>query len=239
LPNPTLVADSVGKRFGDRRVLTAASLRVTAGECRALIGRNGAGKSTLLKIAAGGMAPDHGVIIWKGERLQRAHLARFAREGLLLLAPDGLLAPGQRLGAQLEMVAQTFGGGDPIEAMRALRLDQLASQRVDQLSGGERRRANLALALVRSPDCLLADEVFRDVAPLDCELVGETLRALAARGCAVLVTGHEIGFLLTYCDHVTWCSAGTTRELGPPAQAKQVDAFRAEYLGQNWHDTPR
>lgn len=215
-------------------MLTAASLRVTAGECRALVGRNGAGKSTLLKIAAGVMAPDHGIIIWKGERLQRASLARFAREGLLLLAADGLLAPGQRLGAQLEMTAETFRRGDPREALAAMRLDDLASQRVSQLSGGERRRANLALALVRSPECLLADEVFRDVAPLDCELVGETLRALAARGCAVLVTGHEVGFLLRYCDHLSWCSAGTTRELGSPEAAQRVDAFRAEYLGERW-----
>lgn len=231
-----LVADSIGKRFGERRVLTAASLRVVSGQIRALVGRNGAGKSTLLRIAAGLMAPDHGVIRWRGERTLRTQLPTLARDGLLFLSADGLLAPERTLVAQLELVAETFGGGSPRDALQALRLEPHATQLVGQLSGGERRRADLALALVREPNCLLADEVFRDLAPLDCELIGDTLRGFASRGCAVLVTGHEIGFILSYCDHVTWCSAGTTRELGPPEAAQRVDAFRAEYLGRDWHD---
>lgn len=229
-----LTADSIGKRFGSRRVLTAASIRVMAGETRALVGRNGAGKSTLLRIAAGLIAPDHGVIIWRDERMQRSHLARLARTGLLFLPSDGLLAPAGRLGEQLQLVADTFGSGNPNDAMRTMRLESCATQFVHQLSGGERRRADLAVALVRSPACLLADEVFRDVAPLDCELIGQTLRALAANGCAILVTGHELPFVMRFADQITWCMAGTTHELGSPAEAERSDAFRAAYLGESW-----
>jgi ABC-type multidrug transport system ATPase subunit len=229
-----LSVDSAGKQFGGRRVLTAASIRAVEGEVRAIVGRNGTGKSTLLRIAAGLVAPDHGIIIWRGERMQRARLHRLARAGLLLLPADGLLVPGRRLSDQLRLFAEVFGNNSVTEAVRAMRLEARAAQFVHQLSGGERRRADIAVALVRSPQCLLADEVFRDVAPLDCELIGRTLRALAANGCAVMITGHEVPYLMRFSDHITWCASGTTLELGSPAEAERHDAFRAAYLGQSW-----
>ena len=232
-----LVADSIGKRFADRSVLSSASLRVVEGEIRVLVGRNGAGKSTLLRIAAGVIAPDHGLVIWRGERAMRTHLWCLARSGLMLLPADGVLAPAKPLGEQLALIAATYGTGTVADALERMRLEGSAHLRVHQLSGGERRRASLAAALVRKPVCLLADEVFRDVAPLDAELIGETLRTLARAGCAVLATGHELPFLMSYADHVTWCVSGTTRELGSPAHATSNDAFRAAYLGEPWPTT--
>jgi ABC-type multidrug transport system ATPase subunit len=231
---PLLTADSVGKEFGGRRVLTAASLRVVEGEVRALVGRNGAGKSTLVRIAAGVIAPDHGIVIWREQRMQQGRLYRLARAGLLLLPADGLLVPDRRLADQLRLFADTFGNGSVEEALVAMRLESCAAQFVHQLSGGEKRRADLAVALVRAPACLLADEVLRGLAPLDAELIGQVLRTLAARGCAVLITGHELPFLMRFSDHVTWCTNGTTHELGSPNDAERHDAFRAEYLGQPW-----
>ena len=231
---PMLVADSIGKRFGARRVLTAASIRVVPEEIRALVGRNGAGKSTLLRIAAGLDVADHGVIIWSGQRMLRSRLARLARTGLLFLPSDGLLAPARRLGVQLQLVADTFGTGSTADAIQAMRLESVVTQQVHQLSGGERRRADVAVALIRQPSCLLADELFRDSSPLDCELIGQTLQSLAQKGCAIMVTGHELLFLMRYADHVTWCTTGTTHELGSPEDAERNDAFRADFLGVPW-----
>lgn len=231
---PILTADSIGKRFGSRRVLTAASIRVVSGTIGALVGRNGAGKSTLLRIAAGLERADHGVIIWRGARMLRSRLAKLARAGLLYLPADGLLAPARRLGDQLQLVADTFGTGSSADAIKAMRLESVVTQQVHQFSGGERRRADLAVALVRQPSCLLADELFRDSSPLDCELIGQTLRTLAQKGCAILVTGHELLFLMRFADHVTWCTTGTTHELGSPQDAERNDAFRADFLGEPW-----
>jgi ABC-type multidrug transport system ATPase subunit len=235
---PVLTVDSVGKQFGRRRVLTAASIRAVEGEVRAVIGRNGAGKSTLLRIAAGLLAPDHGIIIWRDARTRRSRLHCLARDGLLLLPADGLLVPGRRLYDQLRLFADVFGNGSVTEALHTMRLDACAAQFVHQLSGGERRRADVAVALVRSPACLLADEVFRDVAPLDSELIGQSLRLLAMNGCAVIITGHEVPYLMRFSDHITWCTSGTTLELGSPAAAERHDAFRAAYLGQSWRTAP-
>ena len=179
-----LIADSVGKGFAGRTVLASASLRVVEGEVRALVGVNGAGKSTLLRIAAGVVSPDHGLIIWRGARLTRAHLWRLARSGLMLLPADGVLAPAKPLRRQLMLIAATYGTAGVDDALARMRLESRAPMLVHQLSGGERRRASVAAALVRKPLCLLADEVFRDVAPLDAELIGETLRTMARAGCA-------------------------------------------------------
>ena len=230
-----LSVDCVGKDYGTRHVLTAASLSVKAGRIEALVGRNGAGKSTLMGIAAGLIPAKYGLVIWKGERLNRARLWQLSRKGLMFIPADGLLAPAGRVRDQLLMFAETFPGGMPVEeAVRYMRLDECAGRRVADLSGGERRRSDIAAALVRQPTCLLVDEVFRDVAPVDCEFVGSILRGLAASGVAIAISGHELAFVMKYSDHVTWCTNGTTRELGSPQMASENDSFRSEFLGLPW-----
>lgn len=78
---------------------------------------------------------------------------------------------------------------------------------------------------------LVADEPYRGIAPADHDELTHLFRAMAAEGCAVVVTGHEVPSLLGAVDHVTWCTNGTTYELGPPTQACEHDAFRRGYLG--------
>lgn len=230
-----LSVDCVGKDYGTRHVLTAASLSVKAGRIEALVGRNGAGKSTLMGIAAGLIPAKYGLVIWKGERLNRARLWQLSRKGLMFIPADGLLAPAGRVRDQLRMFAETFPGGMAVEeAVHYMRLDECAGRRVVELSGGERRRSDIAAALVRQPACLLVDEVFRDVAPVDCEFVGSILRGLAASGVAIAISGHELAFVMQYSDHVTWCANGTTRALGSPQMASENDAFRSEFLGLPW-----
>lgn len=226
-----LVADSIGKRYGRRNVLTSASLRAEEGSIRALLGRNGAGKTTLLNIAAGVAAPDHGLIIWREQRMQRARFSHLAREGLMFLPADGLLSPTIRLRQQLGLIAATYDGSAIEPVLKRMRLLTCEHQPVSELSGGERRRAEIAAVLVRRPACLLADEVFRGLAPLDAELVGDTLRSIAASGCAVVVTGHEVPFLMRYADHITWCTSGTTQELAAPSDALAHYTFGESYLG--------
>ena len=226
-----LVADSIGKRFGERRVLTVATLRAMPGEVRVLFGRNGAGKSTLLKIAAGWLQPDSGAVHFAGRAFERATLPELARLGLFYLPDHDLLSPALSVRLQLELLRGRFGGADIDEAAEAAGVAHVAHRRPPTLSGGELRRAELAAALVRRPTCLLADEPFRGVAPRDVDALAALLRRLAASGCAVVLTGHEVAPLLAAADHVTWCDGGMTDELGPPTEARAHDAFRRGYLG--------
>jgi ABC-type multidrug transport system ATPase subunit len=228
---PILVADCVGKTFRGRRVLSAGSLRVVPGQLRALFGCNGAGKSTLLRIAVGWMQPDTGTVFFLGEPLGHATLHALAQRGLCYLPDGGLLSPTLRVGRQLDFFARQFPGGDPDSAVDRAGVRAFLDRRPASLSGGERRRVDLAAALVRRPVCLVADEPYRGIAPLDAELVTEVFRDLAASGCAVVATGHETPILLAAADHVTWCTDGTTYELGARVAAEANERFQREYLG--------
>ncbi|MGH7470621.1 MAG: hypothetical protein ACRENP_21960, partial [Longimicrobiales bacterium] len=114
---------------------------------------------------------------------------------------------------------------------RALGLSELLPYFGNQLSPGERRRADLALAVLRAPVCLLADEPFQGIAPLDIDLISAQLRVLRERGCAIVITGHEIGPLFDSADEVVWMTAGTTHVLGSVASARAHHQFAREYLG--------
>jgi len=228
---PVLMADCVAITRGTQRVLTSASLRAVRGRTTALFGRNGAGKSTLLRIAAGLLQPDGGVVRVDGEAVFRANAAALARRGVLFLPDRDLLSTRSSVRAQLGMFRAQFGNGDVLAAATRVGIAPLLDRNPDKLSGGERRRADVAAILVRQPRCLLADEPFRGLAPLDVEALGLIFRELASTGCAVVITGHEVNAILDTVDHVTWCTAGTTYELGAPAQALQHREFAMQYAG--------
>jgi ABC-type lipopolysaccharide export system ATPase subunit len=109
----------------------------------------------------------------------------------------------------------------------------LLDSRPFALSSGERRRAEVGFALVRRPSCLLADEPLRNISPIDADALLQVFRELAHNGCAVVITGHEVPALMAAVDHVTWCTAGTTYEMGPPFMARTNDQFVRDYLGSS------
>jgi ABC-type Mn2+/Zn2+ transport system ATPase subunit len=137
------------------------------------------------------------------------------------------------IGIQLGCLRKRFGGPTFDDVVARLGLEPHLQKRFDQLSGGEGRRAALAAALIRQPNCLLADEPFYGIAPKDQRLIGSALRELAAAGTAVIATGHEVEALLSISDEVVWCVAGTTHSLGGPDEARAHREFVREYLG--WH----
>ena len=230
-PAPLLVAESIGKTFGSRRVLNSASLWVRSGVITAVVGRNGEGKSTLLKIAAGVLRPDFGTVRYREEHFGRARLANLASKGLFFLPEHPLLCNSFTVGDHLMMIQRRFGAGAAGAAVESLRIGELLDRSPPSLSLGERRRADIALAVARRPDCLLADEPFLRITPKDAEAVADVFRALAAAGCAVAVTGHEVPVLFDVADDVLWMTAGTTHVLGTPAEAREHQQFRREYLG--------
>lgn len=226
-----LTADSIGKRYGTQWVLRAATLRAVPGEVRALIGRNGAGKSTLFRIAAGLLRADYGIVRCDETVFLRPRLPALARRGLCVLPDHDLLSNALTVGAHLELASATFGHEPEDAVIDALALRDHLRKYPWQLSGGELRRAEVAVAVVRRPRFLLADEPLRGIAPMDAELLLRVFGGMAAGGCAVVVTGHEVRTLLAAVDHVTWCTDGTTYELGPPATAVANERFQRHYLG--------
>jgi ABC-type multidrug transport system ATPase subunit len=223
-------ADSICCTFGSRTVLNAATLWARRGCITVVLGRNGSGKSTLLRVAAGLQQPDQGVVIFAGHPHVRPRLCQLGLAGLFYVPERGLLMRNATVRAHFTALVRRFGG-DPAPHLQLLQLEDLLDRMPDSLSGGERRRAEVALALTRDPVCLLADEPLMGIAPRDAELLGAAFRTLAQRGCGVVVTGHEVATLLDFADEVIWLTAGTTHSLGTPAEALRHWQFRREYLG--------
>lgn len=227
-----LHADCIGKRFGERAVLTSASLWLSSGRVLALVGRNGAGKSTLLKICAGLVTADHGQIRWRGEWIERPRHHRMARRGLAYLPSErNLYTSSFPLGPQLDVVAKRRGSRRLTEVIETLELGGCLHQAPSTLSGGEQRRASVAVTWLLEPDCLLADEPLRGIDPKDQERIMRAYHAMAQEGCAIVVTGHQAEYLLHEADEVVWMTAGTTHHLGLPAAAREHWQFRREFLG--------
>lgn len=205
----------------------------TEGRITALFGRNGCGKSTLLKIGVGLMRADQGAVHFAGRVYLRPRLPELARQGLFYLPDRNLLSRRLTLRQQIQAAEWHFGAERTSWIIERLELGPRLDHSSRQLSGGERRRAEVALAWIRAPRCLLADEPFAGIDPADRELIGEVLRELAGGGCAVVISGHEVPPLLAIADDVVWMTAGTTHGLGAPEAAVRNDQFQREYLGQS------
>jgi ABC-type multidrug transport system ATPase subunit len=237
--NPLLAAESIGKSFGARNVLSTASMWAQTGEVTVLLGRNGCGKTTMVKITIGQLRADYGVVIYDGQRTFRPKLPDLARAGLFYLPERNLLSPAFTIREHLQAVQVLIPNSTVDRAVALLRIGEFLDRKSGTLSGGERRRCEVAVAVARSPRCLLADEPYMGIMPTDAILLTETFRRLAHdEGCAVLVTGHEVNTLLELADGVIWHTAGTTHHLGTSEQAQLHDQFRREYLGAAALKTP-
>lgn len=232
---PVLAADSISKAFGHLRVLTSARLSIAAGEMMLLAGRNGSGKSTLLRICAGRLAPDQGTVRLDDRIWTRPWLHGLARLGVFYIPDREVLSPIRTVRFHLDAIQERFGQARSIDEVASLlNISRCLDRTSREISGGERRRAEIATALVRAPRCLLADEPLRGIDPSDRQVILDAFRVMADSGCAVLVSGHETSDLLEAADAVTWVTSGTTYELGSGPAALRDERFRREYLTGSW-----
>ncbi len=231
---PALRAESISKSFGDRRILTVARIEAKAGEITLVAGRNGAGKSTLLRILAGDLAADSGVVHFAGLTLSSPRLHQLARRGLFFLPDRGILSPSVAISTQLEAIATRFRTRAALSAAELLGIRQVIDRKPLEISQGELRRAEVALAMARKPACLIADEPLRGIDPKDAEDILRVFRAMTNNGCAVIVSGHDVAPLMAATDKIVWVTAGTTYELGTSEMAERNDHFRRDYLTGRW-----
>jgi ABC-type multidrug transport system ATPase subunit len=223
-------AEAFWKTFGRRPVLRNAGVWAECGKVTVLFGRNGSGKSTLFRCALGFLRGDGGVVLLDGTRYLRPRLAELAARGLFFLPDRDLLATGFSLRQHLAALKSRYAHADVDGAVERLGLGDLLDRRPHAMSGGERRRAELAVAEARAPTVLIADEPFRGLSPVNADFVAGRIRAQADGGCAVIMSGHEAQVLLDLADQVIWMTGGTTHALGSPAAARAHDQFRNEYL---------
>jgi ABC-type multidrug transport system ATPase subunit len=227
---PFYTADSVTKSFGGRQVLKSASVWGWSGAITVMLGRNGSGKSTLMRIGAGMLRADSGAVHMDGRTYPRPKLHNLARAGLYFHPERGCLPVYGSLRDHLDAIVRRFGGSYD-EAIELAGMAELIDVPLIELSGGELHRAEVASCIARAPVCLIADEPYAGVSPIDAERLTLALNHLRARGCAVIISGHDVPLLMAVADEVVWVTSGTTHALGGPAEAAEHHQFRTEYLG--------
>jgi lipopolysaccharide export system ATP-binding protein len=222
--------------FGVHRVVQGISLDVGAGEVVGLLGPNGAGKTTVFRVLAGLLHADAGTVRLDGTDVTTWPLWRRARAGLGYLPQLPTVFRGVSVRANVEIALEARGAprAGAQAVLDAAGLAHLGDQRAQTLSGGERRRLEIARCLAAAPRVLLLDEPFAGLDPVAVTDLRLRVRALAADGLGVLLTDHAVREALGACDRVVVVDGGVVQCTGDPASVARDPRVRARYLGEDF-----
>ncbi len=233
-----LEADNLVKTYGNRTVVNDVSLNVGDGEIVGLLGRNGAGKTTTFRTVMGMITPDKGKVQFNGADVTTLPMYQRARQGLGYLAQDPSvfrrLSVQDNLMAVLETCALTRSQRKTraAELLEQFNLTKTAKQKAHTLSGGERRKLEIARALVTQPSLILLDEPFSAIDPVAVEeLQQEILRLRDEQHIAMLITDHNVQRTLEIVDRAYVMIDGRVFAHGTPKEIVANEQVRKAYLG--------
>ena len=237
---PDLVATSLVKIYGDRTVVNGMDFACRCGEVVGLLGPNGAGKTTTFYMVVGLVKPDGGKVVFRGEDVTALPVYLRARKGLGYLAQEASifrkLSVWDNVMAILETLDMSRKDRDrrAEELLAPFDLMKVAKQPAYTLSGGERRKLEIARALVRNPAILMLDEPFAGVDPLSVNEIQEIVRRLAKEGLGIVITDHNVRETLSVVDRAYMVSDGHLLKEGTPAVLVNDPEVRARYLGESF-----
>jgi lipopolysaccharide export system ATP-binding protein len=219
--------------FGSRRVLDGLSLEIASGEVVGLLGPNGAGKTTTLRIVMGFERPRAGDVRLDDRSLLGLAVEARARLGLGYLPQEPSIFPDLAVRDNLLIVLQALGRGtDGVDGLLAdMELDHLAAQKAGALSGGERRRLEIARLLALDTSLCLLDEPFTGMDPMSMDRIAGVIRDLREQGRGILVSDHNVRQTLELCDRVTLLDGGKVLLTGTAAEVLEHPVARERYLG--------
>jgi len=235
-----LKAEGVTKSFNGRCVVKNVNLEVGGGEVVGLLGPNGAGKTTTFHMLVGFERPDGGKVFLNGEDMTSAPIYQRARAGISYLPQESSIFRRLTVEENLCAILETLDlsrqeqKDRSMKLMRMLGLSHLAKQRADTLSGGERRRVEIARALVISPFFVLLDEPLTGVDPIAVGDIQKIIRRLSTGGIGVLITDHNVRETLGICHRAYILNDGVILEEGSPAKIASSPKARKVYLGEEF-----
>jgi lipopolysaccharide export system ATP-binding protein len=241
-----LAIDNLHKRYGSRTVVKDVSLTVESGEVVGLLGPNGAGKTTCFYMVVGLVPLDGGDIRLDGVSIDHLPIHRRARMGLSYLPQEASvfrkLTVEENVRAVLEL--QVGDDGRPLgrtaigerldQLLDDLQIAHLRTNTALSLSGGERRRVEIARALAARPRFILLDEPFAGVDPIAVLEIQRIVRFLKERGIGVLITDHNVRETLGICDHAYIINEGIVLAAGRPEEIVGNETVRRVYLGEHF-----
>ncbi len=241
-----LEARGLQKAYGSRKVVKDVSLAVFKGEVVGLLGPNGAGKTTSFYMLVGLLRADGGQILLDGQTIERLPIHRRARLGLGYLPQEASifrkLSVADNVRAVLEL--QEDEQGKPLKPavieerleslLKDLHVDHLRDSPAPALSGGERRRVEIARALATNPRFILLDEPFAGIDPIAVIEIQRIIGFLKSRGIGVLITDHNVRETLGICDRAYIINDGRVLTSGTPAEIVENADVRRVYLGEHF-----
>ena len=237
---PDIQASELVKQYGQRTVVNGISLHASCGEIVGLLGPNGAGKTTTFYMVVGLLRPNSGTITFRDEDITRMPVYRRARLGRGYLAQEASifrkLTVEENVLAILETMDLTKAARleRAEELLASLNLTKVGRQRAYTLSGGERRKLEIARALVRKPSILMLDEPFSGVDPLAVHDIQEIIKGLRNRGLGIIVTDHNVRETLSIVDRAYLVYDGQILCEGSSEFLVQDETARRLYLGKNF-----
>jgi lipopolysaccharide export system ATP-binding protein len=235
-----LKAVEVAKSYNGRRVVNKVNLDVKGGEIVGLLGPNGAGKTTTFHMMVGLVQPDEGKVLLNDEDLTEAPIYERARAGISYLPQESSVFRRLTVEDNLFAILQTLDLSTEEQQerskalMKMLGISHLGNHKAFTLSGGERRRVEIARALVLSPYFILLDEPFTGVDPIAVAEIQKIIRRLITSGIGILITDHNVRETLGICDRAYIVNEGTILEEGTPEKIAASPAARKFYLGEGF-----
>lgn len=228
------------KKYSGRVVVNEVSIKIAQRSIVGLLGRNGAGKTTTFRMTVGMITPDSGTVIFEGHDITKLPMYKRARLGMGYLSQEPSifqrLTVRENLNAILETMSLTKAERDRKADMLIERfaLTEVANSQGRFLSGGERRKLEIARAMVTDPSLILLDEPFSGVDPITVESLQEEIRRLVNSGISILITDHNVERTLEVVDKAYIIDHGKVIGAGTPAEIIRNETVRKHYLGNTF-----
>ncbi|MBS3818767.1 LPS export ABC transporter ATP-binding protein [bacterium] len=238
--NELLEAVGIEKKYHHKKVVDGVSIQIHKGEIVGLLGPNGAGKTTTFSLMLGLIPRDSGGIYLDGEDITEYPMYMRARKGLSLLPQEASAFNRLTVEDNLRAVKETMTERpskrtrDIMETLRELGLEQLSKVKAYTLSGGERRRLEIARALILDPDYILLDEPFTGIDPLAILELQKIILSLKEEKIGLLLTDHSVKETLRITDRAYIIDKGKILKEGTPQQLVASEEVRKRYLGESF-----
>ena len=236
----SLVISHALKIYRGRRVVNDVSIHLRKGEIVGLLGPNGAGKTTTFYMAIGLVRPDGGHVFLKGKDITRLPIYRRARLGIGYLSQESSVFRKLTVEENIRLVLEALGISEKEQSERIeelleeFNLKHLRNHKCYVLSGGEKRRVEVARALAGNPDFILLDEPFTGIDPITIESLQQIVVSLRERGLGVMVTDHNVREALSICDRAYILVDGKVLVQGTPSEVSENELARKYFLGERF-----
>lgn len=237
---PDLTAKGLVKIYGDRTVVNGMDVSCSCGEIVGLLGPNGAGKTTTFYMVVGLVRPNYGKVVFRGEDITNDPVYKRARKGLGYLAQEPSIFRKLSVWNNVMAILETLPLSAKERKARAKELLEpfdlmkVADQPAYTLSGGERRKLEIARALVRNPAILMLDEPFAGVDPLSVNEIQDIIRRLAKKGLGIIITDHNVRETLSVVDRAYMVYNGRLLKEGTTEELIKDEDVRSRYLGEDF-----